>query len=127
MPWKPHTPSSGHQNNTYLARVQIIKVLIMHFPVTFSLCRSTSAIFFPQCHRHSFYIKQERLQTSVINLYGLRQQMEKLKFLNWMVASIPRIQPALNFCMYFWFVKCYSNISEICHILNRFISCRYER
>jgi hypothetical protein len=62
--------------------------------------KDPQSVFFPQCQRPSFTTitqTQAKLWNCISNFYDLRQLMKRQKALEWMVASITRIQFPLNF------------------------------
>jgi hypothetical protein len=70
------------------------------YPPQHSLLRHSQSMFFPYCHKPSFTpIQNYRKNRSFLqfNYYVFKQQTRRQNGLNWMAASITKIQSALNF------------------------------
>jgi hypothetical protein len=117
MPF-PSDPLWLHHSNCIWRRVQVMKLLIMRFsPASYSFIPLGSKYFsrHPVLEPLSLYsslnirdkVSHPYKTTSRITVllyfsfYVFKQQTRRQKFLNWMAASITRIQSALNFTT-FW-------------------------
>jgi hypothetical protein len=110
---RPPHPPWLYLANDVRGSVQIMKLLIVQlplfscyfFPLLYKHSSQTTVLkhpqfmLFPLCERPSFTPTQNKWQnygSVYFNLYIPRQQAGRQKTVNRMVASIPRILPALN-------------------------------
>jgi hypothetical protein len=117
MPCPSNPPWLDHSNDI-CRKVLVIKLLIMQFyPASYyaltrvrifssAPCPQPQSMFFPLTSETKFHTRGKIIVLyTYFNLYVFRQQARRQKVLNWMVASISRIQCVLNFLMNYWLIR----------------------
>jgi hypothetical protein len=95
MPYQSHTPLLHYSNFTWRT-VQVMNLLIIQFSPTSCHFISLQSKHSPQ---HSVLKHPQSIFLLLLFFFAFRQQTWGQKVLNWMVASITRIQSPLNFLL----------------------------